>query len=311
MKKTTMKEMSDLIYSMDKRNSFGNPDQFIKDNATAYEFKIRDFLQNVVEHKAVIGFDVYGYSRYKEVPQALIPFLLRELIQRAVDKINKYETFLFSGAFKLTKENFIDTGDGGFVLFDTPLHAICFSIHLSIALKQFNTYVALPLSRDLVKEIDIRFALTYDDVFFLEDNVYGAAIINNARILSKDKLNRFLFDRNTNEWFLKNMNGIEIIRNLNYSGLYKNHAFSGYKEPVEPQDEWGVFSKKFRSGLLSFGMSECNTQKIGVIQAKQQEISIFSLQLQFSLSVNDESDKSIFEPLVVTVGSLNSSGLVE
>ena len=311
MKKTTMKEMTDLIYSSDRHETFGNIDAFIKDNVVAHEFKVRDYLMQVLEKKAVLGFDIYGYSQYKEVPQALIPFVMKDLLNRTVSNINRYEQFLFDGKFSLTTENYIDTGDGGFVIFDTPLHAICFSIHFSIALRQFNTYVALPLTRDIIKEIDIRFALTYDEVFFLEDNVYGTAIINNARILSKDKLNRFLFDRNSNEWFLKNLNGIEILRNISYSSLHESENFSSYLKPGLVDDEWGVFNKKFNGGILAFGISDCNTQKIGVIHAKQQEISIFNLQMQFSLSINSESDGTVFEPLVVTVGSLNSAGLVE
>lgn len=52
-------------------------------------------------------------------------------------------------------------------------------------------------------------------------NFYGSAIINCARIISKDRLNRCLIDAETNKWFLHNTNGIETLTCLPFEGAKK------------------------------------------------------------------------------------------
>lgn len=48
---------------------------------------------------------------------------------------------------------------------------------------------------EVIGEINLRYSLTYDNLYFYNKNYYGPAIINCARIMSKDKLNRFLLDK--------------------------------------------------------------------------------------------------------------------
>jgi hypothetical protein len=311
MENIDYQKLKETMYSLDKEEYFQNPEEYIENNKKVYFDSIKKLYDENAETRAVIGFDIYKYSQYTEIPQFLIPFLLKNLLEKTVENINKYESFLFQGKFSLDKLNYIDTGDGGYVIFETPIHALTFAIHMSIALRQFNSYLLLPITRDLIKELNVRFSLTYDKVFLLNNNIYGAGIINNSRILSKDKLNRFIIDDNTNEWFLKNMNGIDMIRIVSYSYLSRIDILKKYIVPGITEDKYGVFSKHYSNGYLLYGIDICNIQKIGIIHVKKLEISIYNIYIQGVLAITSDHNNEESEPISLTLGNLNSEGLVD
>ena len=77
-------------------------------------------------NKSILGMDIFQYSQYELKKQTLIPFLFK-LIQDAVHKncleSNSYLFQKYADKEKIEKD-FIHTGDGGFQILDTPLHAV-------------------------------------------------------------------------------------------------------------------------------------------------------------------------------------------
>lgn len=311
MNNSSIDELLAQFNGIDKDGYYGNPDTIINQNKNGLIEILSKFKNDFIETKAVVGFDIYQYSQYDEFPQITIPILIKIMLKKAIENMHRYEKYFFPNRLELTSDNYIDTGDGGFIVFSTPLHALCFIIHFSIVLKQFNSYIFYPVLRDLVKEINIRFALTYDQIYKFNDNIYGTGIINNARILSKDKLNRFLCDENTNEWFLKNINGIDTLRIAHSNHYIFNEMIKEFvNKEMRSLDRFSVFSRNFDNGVQSYGIDSSIIQKIGTIKSKKQVLSIFGIQIQASLAVIDDTDNSKLEALSITVGNLNTEGLM-
>jgi len=311
MKNISMSDFKKNVLSFDKEDFFGDVDELLKVNKPLLLNSLSEEIKLNTENKAVLGFDIYQYSQFEEKAQFVIPFLLKNIIQYTIDSVNKYELFLFSGNFLLSSENYIDTGDGGFIIFDTPLHALAFSLHFNIALRQYNSYILYPVIRDIVKELNIRFSITYDKVYLFDNNIYGVGIINNARILTKDKLNRFLYDFNTNEWFLKNLSGIENVNIYGYEILHRIPCLSKYLKPGLIIDKYGIFNKKYFNGIQIFGINGTTIQKIGNIKVKNNEISIFSLFIQLIVTIVDLADATKRESFQVSIGNINTTGITE
>jgi hypothetical protein len=161
------------------------------------------------ETKAVLGLDIYNYSGYEEDKQSLIPFIFDLLLDSGFGYTRSAEKTLFKDI--AIQGHFISTGDGGFIIFPTPLHALVFNLYFSAVLHIFNSGHFCPGLSGYIGELNIRSAVTYDNIFNYENNWYGKAVIKNSRILSKDRLNRFLIDKETYNYFMKNFNGIESL----------------------------------------------------------------------------------------------------
>jgi len=195
---------------------------------------------------AVIGIDIYKYSKYSGFRQVLIPPLFDMLYMETVKHCSLCELFLFQNevAFttqgnkavvdeKKTYKNFykdyISTGDGCYQIFSTPVHALLFAIYFQYNVNKYNAYESYPELRDYVGDLCVRYALTYGDVYRYSNGIvsslYGNPIIGNSRVLGKDKLNRFLIDDRVVEWFQRRMFGIENINKYNVRML---------KEEVNP-----------------------------------------------------------------------------
>ena len=158
----------------------------------------------------------------------------------------------------------------------------------------------------------VRYALTYDNIYRYDRkdkrNYFGTGIVNNARMLSKDKLNRFIIDDNAFKWFLSSIAGIENMMSISLKDLKNLKEFSSYDDgKMEKQNSLiGVDNKK----LYFEGIKSVDVQKIGTIQEKKSEIDIYNLHLQATIEYSSRlfGHNGVF---TISVGNLNTSGLVD
>jgi hypothetical protein len=266
-------------------------------------------LKNIESHlktynsiKAVLGIDIYQYSQYQTLPQMLIPHLFKQLYNDTISNCLEHEPFIFKNTDKkLLLDNFIDTGDGGFQIFENPFQAITFAIYFQSNISRYNSiHVSTQNLFEIIDEITLRYSLTYDSVYSFEKNHYGPSIINCARIMSKDKLNRFLIDENTKKWFSKEFNGIENLQFLEIQEDFKNI-------PILNKDSDDEIIES-----IIFDNAECeiynvDLMKIGEIKSKLDILSIYNLRLQTLML----SPSSNYNKHAITLGNLNSNGLAE
>lgn len=263
---------------------------------------VEHFLEEYIEKKAVLGFDIYQYSQFNSLRQSLIPHLFKKLYYLSIKNILKNEGFFLEYKTQTEFENrFIDTGDGGFQVFGTPIEAFLFAIYFQANITRYNSGNEIHSDLyNIIGEINLRYSLTYDNVFCYNKNHYGPAIINCARIMSKDKLNRFLIDNNTITWFNSELNSIETCQ------LF---------EPEKDFPTIPIFKKKFDKDTYSsviFGLEKnlikrLDILKIGEIKSKLDILSIYSVHTQ----VYFNSKGKDFMKFILTLGNLNSSGLSE
>jgi hypothetical protein len=253
--------------------------------------------------RAVVGVDIYQYSRLDSARQRLVPAVFALLHQVALELCWERETFLFKTE---TREgHFISTGDGGYQMLSTPLHAVVFALYLELAFSAFNAYLHYPRVRAAIGPISVRYAITFDKIFEQDGNFFGTAIINNARILSRDSLNRCLMDGASLEWFRSQIGTVETLLISSSEGIAQLPAFAHY------HDRTYTRSMLFRStdeGLGSSPVRTVNVQKIGLVAAKQSQIDIHNLHIQVVFTRS--GDAAVPEhPMVVSLGNLNSAGI--
>jgi len=183
--------------------------------------------------RTILGVDIFHYSKMENYQQRILPFLIYELLS-ATQSILTGARYLFSKQTALDIiTSRIDTGDGFFLVFETPIHALLFTVVFEAIMRLFNSFSLHPETRAITGNITYRLALSTDEVYKTnfgtsESNFYGKGIITCARILSKDKLNRFLIDENTYLWFLENIKGIENMPLLTLSDISKLPQFKDY-----------------------------------------------------------------------------------
>lgn len=311
IKKIQKKDYKDYFKSIDTKN--------VKDDK-AFDDLFEKKIKPIISEKAVLGIDIYHYSQYEEKKQVLIPVAFKMIIDEAIAWCKEDEEIIFDG-FDWDNYPFIDTGDGGFFIFDNPLQAYTFALNFYIQLKVFNSGHLYPKMHHYLDDITLRSCITYDDIYKLGDNYYGAAIINNSRILSTDKLNRFLIDENTNSWFNSTVIGIDRMKYFTLDQLYKkevqarkakgldNHSL--YREDLnETERKVKKLNKKDKNEKFPFvGIESVHIQKIGTIQVKTNVLSIYNVETQVTSVVSDENDSAERLMFVTTVGNLNPSGL--
>lgn len=280
------------------------------------EFKPEEHLQEDVEldfikslpasyinEKTVLGIDIYKYSQYPETEQIYIPVIFEWLYHVATTNVLDNEKYFFSKYAKnekAFKAKFISTGDGGFQIFDDVIQALIFATYFQIALKRFVTSGGISsMEKNLhkiVDSIELRYAISRDKIYSYRSNFFGPAIINNARILSKDNLNRLLLDKNSVKWLDNTINSPENLLDINKSTLMKTNHFRSYQENEK--------SKLFDTTGQIFSV---DIQKIGAITAKNTTLDIFNMRIQAKLELKvDHQDYKVY---VVTLGNLNTSGL--
>lgn len=264
-------------------------------------------LKSVVP-KSVLGLDIYQYSSYGEFEQMLIPFLFKTMFQTTIDLCIENHPFIFQ---KYTRERiekaFISTGDGGFLIFDTPLHSLLFACNYAIVLRIYNAFHFFPRLRKIIGGLSTRYAITYDKVYSYSDNYYGRAIINNSRILSSDSLNRCLIDEHVHRWFTLNIDGIENLQVLTIEDVSHIHEFSeGYNMLSLSTREDKIFGHEANRHQ---GIINSDILKIGKIKAKETDINIYNLHLQVSMSLVNNDDQNQKKIVTVSMGNLNTTGI--
>lgn len=256
-----------------------------------------------VVEKTVLGIDIYKYSQYPTIEQIYIPVIFETLYHTTVMNIREREKYLFSdyGTNLIDyKKQFISTGDGGFQIFDNVLQAIVFALYFQMNVKRYcsggNVSNIAKNLHKVVDTIDLRFAITSDKIYNYKSNFFGPAIINNARILSKDSLNRLLIDNNSIKWLIANINTPENLMDIDKKSLVETNFFKNYDTKLESY----LFNEKGR--ILSVEL-----QKIGAIKAKSTELDIFNFRIQSKLSLKvDHQDYKIY---IITIGNLNTAGI--
>ncbi len=227
----------------------------------------------------MLGIDIYRYGLYKHFEQVLIPPLFKILFEKAIRLCLENNQFIFQ---RYTKEkiekSFISTGDGGFVIFDTPLHSLFFAINFEMVIRAYNSYHLYPKLRNIIGSLSLRYAISYDTIFHFDNNYYGSAIINCARILDKDTLNRCLIDQQTYDWFLISIDGLENLQVLTIEDIANIYDFLDYDRKFLTEGKNEILDSNAsnrRTGIIN-----SDILKVGQIQSKETLINIFNLHLQ-------------------------------
>lgn len=321
MRETDYAEFKEKLDEIDNKDYF-RKEKIDENLQKEFEESLFNFIQvKGKKPRAVLGIDIYQYSQYELEKQALIPMVFDLLKEISMEWCTKDENAFFTeDSFK--EIDFIHTGDGGFFIFEDPFQAIIFNINFNTALHLFNSGHFYPKLFGVIKKITCRFTQTYDVLYKYNLNWFGPGIINNARILSKDKLDRFLIDENTYTWFLDNINGIEtlaiidlitVLKSLNKEpGDYSSAIFR--IAPFDERIENGVIRtvKKDQIPANHFNnnyLQNCHCLKIGEIKAKNDSLSVYNVNIQRIAGIADDTDKTYRSQFVVSIGNLNTSGL--
>lgn len=270
---------------------------------------LNELEQNHTSEKTVIGLDIYHYSKMENKPQILIPVVFDLLFAQAEQWIKQYEKNLIPDD-RYLQESFIHTGDGGFLLVDNPIVGIVFLLHFYTLLNLYNSGLFLREYYEVTKEIEIRACMTKGSVFKYHSNYFGKAIIQNARILAADKLNRFLIDENVNNWFNQNVNGITSL--LIRTGEEIENILN---LPPESLKESKIFcyTNFLTIGDIPAGNSSIKhvtKQKIGEISVKDDKNSIYNVEIQRFALFDIPGEKLNLNSIVITIGNSNAAGLV-
>jgi hypothetical protein len=267
-----------------------------------YEINEITFHKEFIETKTVLGIDIYRYSEYPQDIQEYIPVLFNSLYNLTIESCIINEAFIFQNyslSSEVFKSHFISTGDGGFQIFDNPIQAIVFAAYFQMGMRRFNSHnLRSKLNSNLYKiigRIELRYAITTEKIFSYDDNYYGPAIINNARILGKDNLNRLLADFTSVDWFDKNINTIENLLIIKKEDLIKTEYFKDYDATKKSL----LFNNKEPIKAIDI-------LKIGTIKSKNTVLEIYNLRIQIKLSVTKTDG---YKDFVVTVGNLNTQGI--
>lgn len=301
-------EIKKILTEKDHRVIFRKTN-IIPDDEDLYQALNQYVNYENIPNKSVLGLDIYQYSTgYGVLEQALIPFLFTRFMETTIDQCFANHKYIFQKYDpKKIKDHFISTGDGGFFIFDTPLHSLLFAINFAVVLRVYNAFHFYPKLRRIIGSINLRYAITYDKVYKFGDNYFGRALINNARILQRDNLNRCLIDQNVNAWFLVNIGGIENLQVITTSEICNIHEFiDDYNCTIldEESDEiFGIIEKR------TYGIINSDILKIGKIQSKYTELNIYLLHLQVSLKLVNDDDPEQKKVFTISLGNLNTAGI--
>jgi hypothetical protein len=306
IKKVEYKKLLEILDEYDVGATFEKIN-VIPESTDLYE-KISEYINvKSFSRKSVLGIDIYRYGLYKHLEQTLIPAVFKLLFEKTIRLCLENNQFVFQHYNRDIIENsFISTGDGGFLIFDTPMHALFFAINFESLIRSYNAYHHYPKLRDITGSLSLRYAITYDTIFSFENNFFGTAIINNARILEKDTLNRCLIDQNTYDWFLINIDGIENLQVLTIYELANIYDFQDYDvKYIEEGNNEIITSKVSRfEGVINSDVS-----KIGQIRSKEINLNIYNIHLQITINAFADAKKHIKRTITMSLGNLNTAGI--
>ena len=302
------KKIRSILHQYDQRVIFE------KTNIIPQECELYKHLKEYVEFrkissKAVLGIDIYQYSSYGEFEQTLIPFLFKKMLHTTIELCLSHHPFIFQKYSRhIMEKNFISTGDGGFLIFDNPMHALLFACNFAVVLRVYNAFHFFPRLRKIIGGISIRYAMTYDKIYHYANNFYGRAIINNARILARDNLNRCLIDQHTHTWFTTNIEGVENLQVITLDDVVNIFEFSqpDYDKSMLENTDDKIFS---REPTRKEGIINSDILKIGMIRSKESELNIYNMHLQVSMKLSNDDDPSQQKVVTVSLGNLNTAGI--
>ncbi|MDZ7742592.1 MAG: hypothetical protein U5Q03_12775 [Bacteroidota bacterium] len=306
IKKLSYPEIKEILGEYDTESTFEKVN-VIPDSDELYE-KLKEYIDvKNFKRRAVLGIDIYRYGLYPHLEQTLIPTVFKIFFEKAMRLCLENNQFVFQNYSKeKIEKSFISTGDGGFVIFDTPMHALFFAINFEILVRSFNAYHVYPKLRNITGGVSLRYAITYDTLFSFDNNFYGTSIINNARILEKDALNRCLIDQNTYNWFLINIDGIENLQVLTIHELANIAEFQDYDKEIIRTGENEIIDTKMSR---DWGVINSDVLKIGQIRSKELDLNIYNIHLQVTVKVFADRNKDIKRTLTMSLGNLNTSGI--
>jgi hypothetical protein len=306
MKKLSNEDILDVMRQFDTESTFEKVN-IIPDSEDLYEAIASYIDLKSFTKRSVLGIDIYRYGLYKHLEQVLIPPLFKILFEKAIRLCIENNQFVFQ---RYTKEkiekSFISTGDGGFVIFDTPLHALFFAINFEMVVRAYNSYHLFPKLRNIIGSISLRYAISYDTIFVYDNNFYGSAIINNARILDKDTLNRCLIDQPSYDWFLVNIDGLENLQVYTIENIANIYEFLDYDRSYIQN---GVNEILNIESTRYSGIINSDILKVGQIHSKESFINVYNLHLQVTMSIFADHKEDIRRLITVSLGNLNTSGI--
>ncbi|HEY5589895.1 MAG TPA: hypothetical protein VIK55_02645 [Paludibacter sp.] len=263
-----------------------------------YEDNKMTLHNDFIETKTVLGIDIYKYSEYPPEIQTYIPVLFNELYKLTTGTCIKKENFIFQkygDTIEHFKSHFISTGDGGFQIFDNPLQALTFVIYFQAYVRRLNSksYTSKIMINlcNIIGKIELRYTISTDKIYSYDNNFYGPAIINNARILAKDHLNRLLLDSSSLDWFDLNINTVENLLVFAKNDLMKSDYFADY----DIKKESLLFDENIH-------FTSVDILKIGNISSKNTILDVYNLKIQVRLEVLNKT-------FVITIGNLNTQGI--
>lgn len=264
----------------------------------------------------VVGIDIYHYSQFPTEKQLFVPHVFEELYNHTWSLLRQNYSFLFQEYGELMhmcseehlnyRGHFISTGDGGYQILPTPIHGVVFAMTFSLVLRLYNADRFMRRLFAKVGAIDVRYAMSLDNVYKFRDNYYGSAIITNARILGKDKLNRFLIDDNVFVWFTDRIIGIENLMSLGLNDLKKLIEFETYDVNKITAGN-NALIPEYVDRRSTEGFQSVDIQKIGKIKQKNSMIDVHNLHLQ--AIVRYMGLGQTVDTVTLSVGNLNTVGI--
>jgi hypothetical protein len=268
-----------------------------------------DLGQILKSRSAVLGFDIYRYSSFEQTRQPFVPVVVDEVVNYALHLLDQNYKYLsqFDDSKELRK-HFIDTGDGGYFVLQTPLHAIALVMMVAAVFQMYNSYHFIPALREQVGPVSMRYALAFGNVYRLRGRLYGEAIITCARLLSRDRLNRFLIDAHSHDWFVRNIAGMERLLILGLNELSTLPDFENYDNEMLSRQNALIASEYLQPRFEGF--RSIDVQKIGSIRQKEQDIDAYNVHMQAVIQYVGffRNHSRLF---AVTVGNLNAAGISE
>lgn len=272
--------------------------------------KQSDEVDNLLRQEfSVLGIDIFRYSSFPVEKQIFVPVVFRQVYDYAVRILRDNFKWLFQSHEKYLFDNrFISTGDGGYLILDTPLHSIVFGIVMELAFRMYNSFHLFAKLRNAVGAVTPRYSMAFGNVYKYDHNFFGAGIINCARLLHADRLNRLLIDGSTYDWFMIEIAGLENLRVLCLNELVNQPDFTDYDTKYFDEDNALFPAHDVHSyELKRDGIKSVDVEKIGIIGIKNTEIDVYNLHIQSVI----EFTKITQEPMLfsVSLGNLNTSGI--
>jgi len=306
MKVLNHQDINKILDEYDKRIVFEQTNVIPEEKDLYEELDIYIDYEDI-GFKSVLGIDIFQYTSYGEFEQTLLPFVFNILFKATINLCLKNHKYIFQ---KYSQErintNFISTGDGGFLIFDSPLHSLVFASNFAVILRIFNSFHFYPKLRKITGPIRLRYAITYDKIYTYENNYYGAAVINNSRIIIKDNLTRCLIDENVYSWFEINIDGLENLQIITINDIANIYEFKEDYDIAYLNEQDEIFEDE---PSRKYGIINSDILEIGKITSKEAVINVYNLHLQVSLNLYNDDDSEQCRTITVSLGNLNTAGI--